>query len=160
MYCVNGKPRSSLFIESTDSMIIRTYAHADAYTHANACTHAQCRVIIISLQLYASSIYKIICHEMNLQVYFRLYISLQFFRFPPRVRIYGLHARLLLIINHSNIRILLLPHTIATQVMCMGSTLLMLVSQATPISPKEIGLDNFASRVRVAHPRFSWRVKW
>ena len=23
MYCVNGKPRSSLFIESTDSMIIK-----------------------------------------------------------------------------------------------------------------------------------------
>ena len=39
--------------------IIRTYAHADA------CTHAQCRVIVISLQLYASSIYKIICHEMS-----------------------------------------------------------------------------------------------
>ena len=25
MYCVNGKPRSSLFIESTDSMIIYKY---------------------------------------------------------------------------------------------------------------------------------------
>ena len=24
MYCVNGKPRSSLFIESTDSMIIES----------------------------------------------------------------------------------------------------------------------------------------
>ena len=33
---------------------IRTYVHADA------CTRAQCRVIIINLQLYASSIYKII----------------------------------------------------------------------------------------------------
>ena len=27
MYCVNGKPRSSLLIESTDSMIIRPKKH-------------------------------------------------------------------------------------------------------------------------------------
>ena len=27
MYCVNGKPRSSLFIESTDSMIFTNYIH-------------------------------------------------------------------------------------------------------------------------------------
>ena len=52
MYCVNGKPRSSLLIESTDSMI-RTYVHADA------CMLAQCSVIIISLQLYASSNYTV-----------------------------------------------------------------------------------------------------
>ena len=29
MYCVNGKPRSSLFIESTDSMIYSVYCVSD-----------------------------------------------------------------------------------------------------------------------------------
>ena len=35
MYCVNGKPRSSLLIESTDSMIIMSIIHYSLVNNVN-----------------------------------------------------------------------------------------------------------------------------
>ena len=63
MYCVNGKPRSSLFIESTDSMIIYTAArispvhvvYANVPVHARACWRIIIilKIIIIFLKMLA-----------------------------------------------------------------------------------------------------------
>ena len=66
MYCVNGKPRSSLLIESTDSMISPVVLiYLRLYLYISGCTYISPFVLIISGCIYISP---------AVLVYLRLYL--------------------------------------------------------------------------------------